>query len=272
VRPPRSDIAAPEFPFGIEWIGDDPGRMGESTAAGPVLVHFLDFAQLNSVRTLPYLIEWQRRYSGHGLAVIGVQAPRFEFGADPQAVGEGLRRLGIEFPVAIDSEREMWLDYGCTGWPSLFLWGQGGVLRWYHFGEGEYLATEEAIQQQLRESGSLRSLPEPMEPLRPTDAPGARVMPPTPELFPAGEGKPWEPGDDEPELALEYEAGGAFATVDGEGRLGVELDGAPVGPVQVHGGFLYELASHPRHETHSLVLRPGSGLRVWSVSFAAGMP
>ena len=34
--------------------GGDRGRAG--------LVHFFDFAQLNSVRTLPYVGEWARRY------------------------------------------------------------------------------------------------------------------------------------------------------------------------------------------------------------------
>ena len=32
--------------------------IAELTAAGPVLVHFFDFAQLNSVRALPYVIAW----------------------------------------------------------------------------------------------------------------------------------------------------------------------------------------------------------------------
>ena len=47
------------------------------TAGGPALVHFLDFAQLNSVRTLPYVSEWARRYREAGLSVIGVQSPPF---------------------------------------------------------------------------------------------------------------------------------------------------------------------------------------------------
>ena len=113
--------------------------MAALTAAGPVLVQFFDFAQLNSVSALPYVIEWERRYAGAGLSVLGVQAPRFPFGFEPETVGAGLGRLGVGFPVAIDSERRLWLDYGCKGWPSLFLWGQGGALRWVHFGEGEYL-------------------------------------------------------------------------------------------------------------------------------------
>ena len=93
------------------------------TAGGPALVHFLDFDQLNSVRTLPYVLEWDRRYREAGLRTIGVQAPRFPFGADPEAVAAGLERLGIGFPVAIDTGRALWHSYGCGGWPVLFLWG-----------------------------------------------------------------------------------------------------------------------------------------------------
>ena len=155
------------------------------TAGGPALVHFVDFAQLNSVRTLPYLTEWERRYREAGLSVIGVQAPRFPFGAEPR---RGRRRawraLGVEFPVAIDADHELWAAYGCEGWPSLFLWSLGGALAWAHFGEGEYRATEEAIQDELREIDALQELPEPMAPLRPTDAPGARVIAPTAGALP----------------------------------------------------------------------------------------
>ena len=188
MRPERDHIAAPDLPEGIEWIGTAPASMPELTAAGPALVHFIDFAQLNSVRTLPYLAEWDSRYRALGLSTIGVQAPRFPFGSDRAAVAAGLERLGVPFPVAIDAEREIWHAYGCEGWPSLFLWNQGGALSWFHFGEGEYRATELAIQAELREVDALRELPQPMAPVRPSDAPGEVVIAPTPEVFPGGRG------------------------------------------------------------------------------------
>ncbi len=243
------------------------------TAGGPTLVHFIDFAQLNSVRTLPYVIEWDRRYREAGLRTIAVQAPRFPFGADPAVVAAGLRRLGVEFPVAVDAERALWHAYGCEGWPSLFLWSLGGALAWYHFGEGEYAGTEEAIQAELRELDALRELPAPLEPLRETDGAGARVMAPSPEVFPGGSWEsPWTAGEDGDVLSLAYEAGGAFATIEGDGEVEVLIDGRPAGPVAVDGPALYELAAHPRHESHTLELRPAPGQRVWSVSFAAGVP
>jgi hypothetical protein len=274
LRPGRDNIAAPDLPAGLTWIGAEPESMPTLTAAGPALVHFIEFGQLNSVRTLPYLVEWSRRYRNAGLSVIGVQAPRFPFGADPEAVAAAASQLRVEFPVAIDAEHELWSGYGCEGWPSLFLWSLGGALSWVHFGEGEYRATEEVIQEELREIDALRELPEPMAPLRPSDAPTARVIPPTPELFPGGSWqRPWTAGEDGEALALDYQAGGAFATVEGDGEIEVEIDGewsqpVPAGPTP----GLRVLAEHPRHEAHGLLLRPRPGVRIWSVSFAAGIP
>jgi hypothetical protein len=261
MRPGRDDIAAPDLPSGLPWIGEAPRSMHAVTALGPVLVHFFDYSQLNSVRTLPYLIEWDRRYRDAGLTAIGVQSPRFPFAADPANVTAGLGELGVEFPVVIDAERELWHSYGCEGWPSLFLWKTGGALGWFHPGEGEYLGTEEAIQEELRELDALRSLPEPMEPLRSTDGPGAKVMPPTEELFP-------ESGD----LAVDYAAGGAHVTVEGAGTLKVVLDGGEPTQVPIEGPRLYSLTEHSHHESHHLELNASEGLRIWSISFSAGVP
>lgn len=274
MRPGRDNIAAPDLPEGLPWIGSEPESMPALTAGGPALVHFIDFSQLNSVRTLPYLNEWHRRYREAGLSVIGVQSSRFPFGDEKAAVAAGLADLGVEFPVAIDTGRELWGSYGCEGWPSLFLWSLGGALAWVHFGEGEYLETEIAIQEELREIDALRELPEPMAPLRPTDAPGARVMAPTPELFPGGSWeRPWTAGEDGDELAFEYQAGGVYITVEGAGEVLVEIDGKWGEPTEAEPSpGLLTLVEHPRHEAHSLVLRPTPGVRVWSISFAAGAP
>jgi hypothetical protein len=98
-------------------------------------------------------------------------------------------------------------------------------------------------------------------------------MAPSPEVFPGGSWeRPWTAGEDGEELVLPYEAGSAHATLEGDGELAIALDGAELGPLEIAGPRLYDLAEHPRHESHTLVLRPSPGLRVWSVSFAAGVP
>jgi hypothetical protein len=98
-------------------------------------------------------------------------------------------------------------------------------------------------------------------------------MPPSAELFPGGSWeRPWTAGEDGEELTVSYEAGGAHATVEGRGEIAVGLDGSKRQAIVVDGPGLYEIAEHPRHEAHELLLRPSPGLRVWSVSFAAGVP
>jgi hypothetical protein len=273
VRPGRDNIAAPDLPAGLQWVGAEPESMPALTAGGPAIVHFVEFAQLNSIRTLPYLEQWSQRYRRLGLSVIGVQAPRFPFAAEPEALAAAVETLGVSFPVAIDAEHELWAAYGCEGWPSLFLWSLGGALAWAHFGEGEYLATEDAIQAELREIDALRELPAPLAPLRATDAPGARVIAPSPEIFPGGSWeRPWIAGEDGEAIALDYQAGGAYATVEGDGEIEVEIDGQwRTLPGDPHPG-LRTIAEHPRHEAHSLVLRAAPGVKIWSISFAAGVP
>jgi hypothetical protein len=284
----------PDLPPKGTWIGDDPGKMAPLAAKGPVLVHFFDFSQLNSVRTLPYLVEWNRRYGPMGLRVIGVQAPRFGFGADPEIVRAGLERLGVEFPVVIDDQRILWNSYGCEGWPSLFLWGRGGRLKWFQFGEGEYRSTEEAIQAAVAgppdrcsseesteeqpeaddtESSGLE-MPEPMSPIRPTDAEGARVVPPGAELIPAGD-RPWTIAEDGDFLEVTYEAGGVHATLSGGGSLAFRIDGDSTGLVEIDSPGLYELAEHGAHGQHKVEIRlvegPTGSPELWSLSFSPAL-
>jgi hypothetical protein len=273
MRPPSATIAVPPFPEDLEWVGGRAPRIERLTAVAPVLVHFFDFAQLNCVRTLPYLRRWHERYGDGGLAVLGVHSPRFACTAPRDAVAAAASELGIPYRVGVDSGFRAWRAYGCEGWPSLFLWGRGGALRWYHLGEGEYAATEEAIRELVAESRPGAELPEPLPALRATDAPGALVIPPTDEWFPGGSpSEPWEATDDRPRLEIAYAAGGAYLTADGEGTLQVKIDGREREPVGVRSPRLFELALHERHEEHRLVVRPSRGVRVWSISFAAGVP
>jgi hypothetical protein len=274
LRPERNNIAAPVLAPRIHWLNAErPPVLAELTAAGPVLVHFFDYAQLNSVRALPYVSEWDRRYREAGLATLGVHSPRFRFTGERAGLEPALSRLGVSHPVADDSAYALWHDYGCKGWPSLFLWGQGGALSWFHFGEGEYEATEGAIAEELESIDSTFEAPEPMAPLRPTDAPGTLVAPPTDELLPGGSvTEPWHPPAPDAELAIDYAAGGAHASVAGAGELRAAVDGGEPRTIEVTAPGLYELAEHSRHETHRLRLSASPGVELYSVSFSAGIP
>lgn len=262
----------PPIAAATDWIGEAPPKIERLAAKGPVLVHFVDAGHLSSVRTLPYLAAWHERYGELGLSVLGVNSPRFPFTAEKAKLAAALGRLDLPFPVAADPEYSIWRAYGCEGWPSSFLWAQGGVLAWFHFGEGEYAATEAEIRALLPESAREADLPAPVEPLRRSDAPGAKVMPPTPERFPGGSPeRPWRAPPAAKPIEASYEGAGAAVTLDGRGELAVSVDGGRETVIEVGAPGLYEVAEHPRHGAHRLALRPSAGLELYSLSFAPGV-
>ena len=226
MRPQTLDIAVPPFARGTVWIGEEPPAVERICASGPLLVHFIDVAHFSSVRTLPYLSEWAKRYREVGLTVLGVNSPRFPFTGDEEKLAATREGLGVRFPVALDREYRAWHDYGCEGWPSLFLWGKGGALRWFHFGEGEYAATETSIQEELLAVSPTLDLPAPLAPIRAADAPDTLVARPTDEVLPGGSiADPWRAIRPEDSLDVAYSAGGAWASVDGRRARRVRADG-----------------------------------------------
>jgi hypothetical protein len=232
MRPPAgADISAPEFPPRLGWVGVAFLRMDRLLGHHAVLVEFWDFARVNSLRTLPYLKAWHERYSGAGLQVIGVHSPGYSFGRDADTVAEAVERLEVRHPVVLDPELEVWRLYGNRGWPGRYLFDRRGLLRYIHYGEGDYDDTERAIQECLLEIDPNLELPEPLEPLRPEDRPGVELEPQTADIsLPADrdrlelvrdwhEGEDWiEAADAGAAVSFDFRAGEAFAVLSGADR------------------------------------------------------
>jgi hypothetical protein len=193
-----------------------------------VLVEFLDFARVNSLRTLPYLKAWHERYAEAGLQVVGVHSPGYSFGRDTDVVRRAVERLDVPFPVALDPEFQVWRRYANQGWPGRYLFDRRGVLVYYHYGEGDYENTERAVQAVLSEIEPDLDPPAPLEPLRPEDTPGVLLEPQTADVaLPADRARlelvrDWVDGEDFIEAAdagasasARFRAGGAWAVLSG---------------------------------------------------------
>ena len=204
-------------------------RMDRLLGRHAVLIEFWDFARVHSLRTLPYLRAWHERYAAAGLQVIGVHCPGYTFGRDPETVARAVERLEVPYPVALDPDLEAWRLYGNKGWPGRYLFDRRSLLRHVHYGEGEYLETELAIQECLREIDADAELPEPLEPLRPEDAPGVLMEPQTADIvLPRDRGRlelvrDWTDGEDWIAAAdagaaasFTFTAGQAFAVLSGD--------------------------------------------------------
>jgi hypothetical protein len=211
-----------------------------------VLVEFWDFCRVNSLRTLPYLRAWHERYAADGLRVIGVHAGGFAPSRDPENVRAAVERLEVPYPVVIDEQLEIWDIYGNEGWPARYLWEQDQTLFSLHYGEGDYDVTEREIQALL---GVERAL---LDPLRPEDAPGARL--------------PAQTADQPGPYSGPYEAGGVWAVVDGAGEL--RANGRAIA---VAGPGAVALVEHPQHTEGVLELVPGRGVEVLATCFTPGV-
>src|SRR3954469_4509117 len=61
--------------------------------------------------------------------------------------------MNVGFPVAVDSDYEVWNAFENHYWPALYLADAEGRIRHHRFGEGEYEESEKVIQQLLSEAG-----------------------------------------------------------------------------------------------------------------------
>jgi hypothetical protein len=161
-------------------------------------------------------------------------------------VRAAVERLGIEHPVALDHDFNLWQDYGNEGWPARYLFTPQQRLLEFHYGQGGYDETERAIQELL---GIERDV---VAPLRPQDAPGAELVPPTADV--AG---PW---------SGPYEAGAVWAVLEGPGTVTVNGDRIEIGFTGVH-----RLIEHDRHTEAVLELELGPGVVCHGVQFEAGL-
>lgn len=175
---------APEIPDdGPErWINSEPLTM-EELRGKVVLIDFWEYTCVNCLRTLPYIREWHERYAEAGLVIIGVHAPEFEFGYERENVAAAVARLGIDYPVYLDNDFELWSRYANSWWPRKLIIDPAGYIAHDHIGEGGYGRTEEVIQQLLVEVDPAFAPPPIMEPVNDKDKPGAVCHPMTPELY-----------------------------------------------------------------------------------------
>jgi hypothetical protein len=213
----------------------------------PVLVEFWDFCRVNSLRTMPYLKAWHERYADAGLRVVGAHAGAFPPSRDDDEVARAVERLGIGYPVVLDTGLELWDMYGNEGWPARYLWDAHGALFSMHYGEGAYAETELEIQELL---GVER---EPVAPVRPEDVPGV--------LLPA------QTEDQRGPYSGPYEAGGVWGVFSGAGEVVVNGEARRIEYPGCH-----PLLEHGVHTAGVLELEVGDGLECHWTSFTPGVP
>jgi len=140
--------SAPEITPGLNWLNSPPLTLQEQRGK-VVLLDFWTYSCVNCIRTIPFLKAWDAKYKDQGLVIIGVHSPEFEFEKDPKNVSAAIRDFGVPYPVVQDNDFTVWRAYNNRYWPAKYLIDKEGIIRYTHFGEGDYQETELAIQSLL---------------------------------------------------------------------------------------------------------------------------
>jgi thiol-disulfide isomerase/thioredoxin len=145
-----------EFPSlggAIEWLNSQP-LTADGLRGKVVLVQFWTYTCINWLRTLAYVRAWAEKYKDHGLVVIGVHTPEFEFERNPDNARRAAKDMRVDYPIAVDSNYMIWRAFDNHYWPALYFIDAQGQIRYHQFGEGQYEMSEMVIQGLLTESGS----------------------------------------------------------------------------------------------------------------------
>lgn len=113
-----------------------------------VMVEMWTFGCSNCKARIPHTQELYAAYADEGFEIVGVHAPEFAYEAELDNIEEAIERLGVTWPVALDTDRRnfrAWQDGGRRFWPRTFVVDQSGDIRFDHIGEGAYDELEQTV-------------------------------------------------------------------------------------------------------------------------------
>ena len=148
---------APEFKGITSYINTNGTKLSDLKGK-VVLVDFWTYSCINCIRTLPYLVDWNQKYSDKGLVIVGIHSPEFEFEKNIDNVKQAVARFGIKYPVLLDNDHGTWNAYQNNYWPRKYIVDSEGYIRYDHIGEGGYAETENAIRNLLAERSNQQGL------------------------------------------------------------------------------------------------------------------
>jgi len=154
----RAPAPAPAW-SNTSWLNSDHPLALSELKGRVVLLNFWVFTCYNCTNTVPSLVDFDRRYRGQGLTVIGIHTPEFPPYAgehDKGNVARALRKYGIEYPNAQDNDSKTWELYRIRYWPSFVLIDKRGNVRYegygeFHLNDGTYRTWDERIRGLLAE-------------------------------------------------------------------------------------------------------------------------
>src|SRR5437773_4916255 len=107
-------VRMPSLGGATGWLNSEP--LGPAELRGHVvLVNFWTLTCINWLRQEPYVRAWSQAYRDDGLVVIGLHTPEFSFEHEIDRVRQATNERGIDYPVALDNDYEIWSAFDNKG-------------------------------------------------------------------------------------------------------------------------------------------------------------
>ena len=133
----------------LKWMNSQPLKLSELEDKVVLIRWWTETCPFCS-RSAPALNEFHDIFKEKGLVVVGMYHPKPPGPRRQQALEKAVKRLGFEFPIALDMDwsrlKRYWLSNSRHRWTSVsFLIDKRGKIRYIHPG-GEYYKGEDETQ------------------------------------------------------------------------------------------------------------------------------
>jgi hypothetical protein len=99
------------------------------------VVEFWTFGCINCQRNLAGYERWQRRFAKDRFELIGIHTPETEAEKRRENVVRQVAKLGITYPILLDTEGSNWRQWRQAIWPTVFLVDKRVQVRYRWIGE-----------------------------------------------------------------------------------------------------------------------------------------
>ncbi|HYO87766.1 MAG TPA: thioredoxin-like domain-containing protein [Candidatus Limnocylindrales bacterium] len=140
----QPDLAAPEFPLGLDWINVAAPLTMEALRGKIVLLDFWTYGCINCIHMIPTLERLEEKY-GDALQVIGVHSAKFANEGETGNLRQIVQRYGLTHPVINDQDFLVWRSYNVNAWPTFVVIDPRGNVLAMQAGEIPFEAFDQLI-------------------------------------------------------------------------------------------------------------------------------
>ena len=144
-------IKAPELQDSGHWINTEKPLILSDLQGTVVVLHFYAFGCINCKNNYPVYTDWQQRFEGKNVALIGIQTPETKAEHDIDLIRQRAEEAGLTFPILADIKKDNWQAWGNSIWPSVYVLDKQGYIREFWPGElrWEGATGDKYLQQQI---------------------------------------------------------------------------------------------------------------------------